>query len=166
MKETSSEKSQSQLIDDTQPKEIMTNTLMKTRTTTKSDEREEIVWQGEDQNKKRQDEEKGKRRFLSSREKIGRKELIEGEGKGFGVELTLTTGRTRRTKTDEVRQSMRIALQTTTLGETMRTAIEMIIVIETFDSRVILSTDTKIEIIAETQASSISNADLMISNRR
>jgi hypothetical protein len=39
MKKTSEEKNERQLIDETHPKQVMTNTKTKTRTTTKSDQR-------------------------------------------------------------------------------------------------------------------------------
>jgi hypothetical protein len=78
------------LIDDTHPEKIMTNTVTKTRTTTESDERKEIIRQSQAESEERKEEEERDGFGLSLiREKIWREELIKSEGEGFGVELTL-----------------------------------------------------------------------------
>ena len=144
----------------------MSNTLTKTRTTTKSEEREEIIWDGQNESKERKkDEEKDASSFMS-REKIGEEKLIKSERERFSTELTSLTRITFGAKTKEIIWSLRIPSQTATIGATMCTLIEMIFIVETLDSGVILFTDAKIDIISETETSVIIDAQLMISNRR
>ena len=71
---------------------------------------------------------------------------------------------TRRAKADEVIRSTSISFQATTVGETMRASIELIIVEKAFHAIVILSTNTEISIIPKTQPTRMVDADLMISN--
>jgi hypothetical protein len=97
------------------------------------------------------------------REKIGREKLIESEREGFGVELTLSTRMARGTNTNEVIRLTRISLKTTTIDATVGTSIELIIVVETFHSSVIIDTHTQIEIITETETSAIGDTNVMIS---
>lgn len=70
----------------------MTNTIEKTRTTTKSDERKEIIRESQDESEEREEDEQ-RDGCGSSRMgvKIGREQLIESERKRFRVELTMPT---------------------------------------------------------------------------
>jgi hypothetical protein len=144
----------------------MTNAETKARRTTESDERKEIVQQREEEKEKRKENHQRNGSSLSpDRNEIWRKQLIESERKRFRVEFTLSSRITRGTKTNEVIRSMKITFQTSTSGETMFASIELVVEEKTFDSRVIVGTNTKILIIAETKSRVIANADLMISNR-
>lgn len=96
---------------------------------------------------------------------IRREELIESERERFGVELTSIPRMARGTKTNEVLGSTSISLKTTSMGTTEFTAIELIVVEETFDVSTSVSTNTKIEIITETKSIWITNTDVMILNR-
>jgi hypothetical protein len=98
--------------------------------------------------------------------KIGREELIESERERFGVELTSITEMARGTKTEEVLGSTRIALETTTLGEAMRAAIELVVEEKTFDASVLLWAETQIDVVMEAETISLISTDLMISNGR
>ena len=49
MNETSDKEKKIELIDDTHGEKIMTNTITKTRATTKSDQREKIIRQGQEE---------------------------------------------------------------------------------------------------------------------
>jgi hypothetical protein len=59
----------------------------------------------------------------------------------FGIELTLSTGMTRRRDTEEVTRSTLISLQTKTTGKTGQTSIDILIEEETFHSALIFCTD-------------------------
>ena len=61
----------------------MTNALATTRTTTKSDEGEEIVRDGQEKSEERN------RRSFAIRKKISREQLIESEDGQTSVELTV-----------------------------------------------------------------------------
>jgi hypothetical protein len=73
---------------------------------------------------------------------------------------------TRKTETNELIGLTRISLKTTTIGETLRTSIKIIFIEKTFHSRVILNTQTKINVIMETKSSGIIDANVMVSNGR
>ena len=73
---------------------------------------------------------------------------------------------TRGTKAKEVIRLIEISVKTSTIGETLRASIELIIKEKTFHSRVIIDTNTKIEIISETEPSAIGDANVMIANGR
>jgi hypothetical protein len=106
----------------------MTNTITKTRRTTECQQRKEIIRQSQDESEEgKEDEERDGCSLSLMGKKIGRKELIESERERFGVELTMSTRVTRGAKTNEVIGLMRISLKTSTIGETLRTTIELII---------------------------------------
>ena len=143
MNKTNEEKSDRHLIDHTHPEKRMTNAETTTRRTTESEERKDIVQQSEEENNKRREDQQRNGSSLSRNGKeIWRKQLIESERKRFRIELTLSSRITRGTKTDEVIRQMKITFQTSTPGQTMRTTIESIVVEKTFDTSVILSTQT------------------------
>ena len=166
MNQTKDEERQIDLIDHTHPQEIMPNTMTKTRTTTKSKEREEIIRESQEEKQKREENEERDRCCSLIREKIGEEKLIQSENKRFGVELTLSTKMARGTKTKEIPRSTKISFQTTPIVQTKFAAIELIVVEKTFHSRVILGTETEIDIVSETETSGMSNAQLMVVNRR
>ena len=166
MNETSDEESKIDLIDDTHPQEIMTNTVTKTWTTMKSDEEKEIIRESYAEQQESEEYEKWTGRLSLIGEKIRREKLIESEGVGFGVELTLLSRMARGTETKKIRRSAKISFHTTSIVQTKFAAIELIVVEKTFHSRVILGTETEIDIVSETEASGMSNTQLMVMNRR
>jgi hypothetical protein len=113
---------------------------------------------------RREDEKRNRCSLSLSREDIWREELIEGEGERFAVELALSSRMTRRAKAKEIFRLAKMAFQTSTLGETMLATIEFVVVEKKFDSGVIFSTQTEINIITETEKIPIVSTDLMISN--
>jgi translation initiation factor 1 (eIF-1/SUI1) len=164
MNQTSDEENKIDLIDQTHPKQIMTDSIPKTWTTTQGNERKQIIHQSQEEKGKSKENDEDKHSFSLVRMEIRREQLIKSERKRFGIELTLITGMTRRTQTKKILRSLRISFQTKTFGTTMRTLIELIIVEKTFHSRLILGTNTKINIVTETQSRLLNNTDLMISN--
>jgi hypothetical protein len=143
----------------------MTNAITKTRTAANSDQRENIIQQSQDEKKKGEDDEERDRHLSLIGVKIQGEELIESERKRFGVELTSIPRMTCGTKANEVSGSASISLETTSMGTTEFTSIELTVVVETFDVSTSVSTNTKIEIITETKSIWITNTDVMILNR-
>ena len=68
----------------------MTNSLTKTRTTTKSYEGEEIIWDGQEEREERKDDKQRDRRLFPIREKISREQLIKSDDKRSSIELTVS----------------------------------------------------------------------------
>lgn len=110
MNETSNNESEINLIDDTHPEKIMSNTMTKTTATTQRNEGKEIVQKRQEESEQREEDQQSDGRVSPRRLKIIGEELIEGERERSSVRLTLSTEITLGTEAKEFMRMTTISL--------------------------------------------------------